>query len=180
MPMVPFHSSHQSVHPTRCEATPPHQIKPSNRTVALRPSKPSNLANPACIVSQCQSHNKHVASLHRPKKSRLSSYPRTRGANQLRGRSSGGCVHPVNQGTPTPRVPTHSRWGASNHMQGPLCRSGGKETHQAHGPPTVIDGSLTLEFRRFGTNSGWMTDLSPRNPTEQPKRELHQQHQQTR
>jgi len=66
--------------------------------------------------------------------------------------------------------PTHARRGAPIRIQGPLYRSGGKETHQTHGPPTVSDGSLILEFRRFCTISGWMTDPSPRNCTEKQTR----------
>jgi len=65
----------------------------------------------------------------------------------------GGCLHP-----------SHARRQRDAH---------------AHGPPTS-HGSLILVFRWFSPNNGWMTDRSPRNPTEQPKHEPqpHHHHQQ--
>jgi len=112
---------------------------PTNATpVASRPSKPPLLANPICVSSQYQSHNICVASRHGPK-SRLSSYPPTRGVNQLvvvvdqpvRGPP---CL-PSHQST---RAGTqlHQSSGPSRVVQGPLANTrSSRDEH--HGPPTV-------------------------------------------
>jgi len=60
-----------------------------------------------------------------------------RGAKSTRtSRSSGGGSILSTKKHRLRECPTCSRLGASIPLQGPLHRSGGKETHQAHGPPT--------------------------------------------
>ena len=122
-----------------------HQPAPPANGFACTSIHPSFLSvNPlndaAVLHSECPSNNRCLVALHGPKKSRLSSYPPSRGVNQLRSQSAGvGSTMSTKRHPSPPRVPTHScQVGASTLAQGPLRKRGGREAQQLMVLPQVM------------------------------------------
>ena len=137
MPTVPLYMSSHRLHPTIQHATkqPPSSAWQPTASQALRPSMPSSSPPLQLLFNPKPSLRNICVPPSAIQRSRLSSLaPWSQSINSKSRTSEGGQL--VNQETPTPRVPNTPRVGASIPVQGPLHRSGGKETHQAHGPPT--------------------------------------------
>ena len=145
MPMVPLYMSSRQPHPTRYEAKPPSSHVPMQhqsfaKPPSLHPSMPATSLpiNQLSHVPNTIQLNKHLPPTVPKKRSRLSSYPPTRGVNQLIEVDHPEGVHHVNQETPAASAHTHSRWVPPPSHARALVQERRQSTHRPMVLPRVV------------------------------------------
>ena len=132
--------------PTRCEATPPSSSQqPSSSNVP--PSMPATLLHATVIHPECPSINRCVASIHSPKKSRLSSSNSWSQVNSEVNHLVDVSILSTKKHRLRECPNTHG-WVPPSTCKGPCA---GVEAERRIKPMVLprIDGSLILEFQRL-------------------------------